>query len=77
MRSQINRGRFIVYILLLLLAASMLFPFYWMAITSLKRKADVFSTEPKLLPGKATGRAGGGRSPLVLPFRNHQLQPVA
>ena len=52
MHSQNNRGRLIVYGLLLLLAASMLFPFYWMAITSLKGKADVFSTEPKLLPGR-------------------------
>ena len=52
MHSQNNRGRLIVYGLLLVLAASMLFPFYWMAITSLKGKEDVFSTEPKLLPGR-------------------------
>ena len=77
MHSQNNRGRLIVYGLLLLLAASMLFPFYWMAITSLKRKADVFSNRAQAASRKATGRAGGGRSPLVLPFRNHQLQPVA
>ena len=52
MRSQFNRSRLVVFGLLLVLAASMLFPFYWMAITSLKGKADVFSTEPKLLPGR-------------------------
>ena len=52
MRSQFNRSRLLVFGLLLVLAASMLFPFYWMAITSLKGKADVFSTEPKLLPGR-------------------------
>ena len=52
MRSQFNRSRLVVFGLLLVLAASMLFPFYWMAITSLKEKADVFSTEPKLLPGR-------------------------
>ena len=52
MRSQSDRSRLVVFGLLLVLAASMLFPFYWMAITSLKGKADVFSTEPKLLPGR-------------------------
>ena len=52
MRSQFNRSRLVVFGLLLVLAASMLFPFYWMAITSLKGKADVFSAEPKLLPGR-------------------------
>lgn len=52
MGSRIDRSRLAVFGLLLLLAASMLFPFYWMAITSLKEKADVFSTEPKLLPGR-------------------------
>ena len=52
MHSQFNRSRLAVFGLLLVLAASMLFPFYWMAITSLKGKADVFSTEPKLLPGR-------------------------
>ena len=52
MLSRIKSGPLLVYGLLVLLAASMLFPFYWMAITSLKGKADVFSTEPKLLPGR-------------------------
>ena len=52
MRSRINRGRLIVYSWLLLLAVSMLFPFYWMAVTSLKGKADVFSRETKLFPGR-------------------------
>lgn len=52
MLRRIRNGRLAVFGLLVLLAASMLFPFYWMAITSLKGKADVFSTEPKLLPGR-------------------------
>ena len=52
MRSHPNRHRVLVYGLLSLLAVSMLFPFYWMAITSLKQKADVFSTQPKFFPGK-------------------------
>ncbi|MDE2664564.1 MAG: carbohydrate ABC transporter permease [Acidobacteriota bacterium] len=52
MLSRTRSGPLVVYGLLVLLAASMLFPFYWMAITSLKGKADVFSTEPKLLPGR-------------------------
>ena len=52
MPGRTNRSHLLVYGLLLVLAASMLFPFYWMAITSLKGKADVFSTEPKLLPGR-------------------------
>ena len=52
MGSGIKNGRLAVFGLLLVLAASMLFPFYWMAITSLKGKEDVFSTEPKLLPGR-------------------------
>lgn len=52
MRSRGNRSHLLVYGLLLVLAASMLFPFYWMATTSLKGKEDVFSTEPRLLPGR-------------------------
>lgn len=52
MPGRTNRSHLLVYGLLLVLAASMLFPFYWMAITSLKGKADVFSSEPKLLPGR-------------------------
>lgn len=52
MLRRIRNGRLAVFGLLVVLAASMLFPFYWMAITSLKGKADVFSTEPKLLPGR-------------------------
>jgi len=52
MLSRTKGGPLVIYGLLVLLAASMLFPFYWMAITSLKGKADVFSTEPKLLPGR-------------------------
>lgn len=52
MPGRTNRSHLLVFGLLLVLAASMLFPFYWMAITSLKGKADVFSTEPKLLPGR-------------------------
>ncbi len=52
MPSRINSRRFLVYGLLVLLAGSMLFPFYWMAISSLKGKADVFSTDPKMLPGR-------------------------
>ena len=52
MPGRTDRGRLAVYALLVLLAASMLFPFYWMAISSLKGKADVFSTDPKMLPGR-------------------------
>ena len=49
---RIKNGPLAVYGLLVVLAASMLFPFYWMATTSVKGKEDVFSTEPRLLPGR-------------------------
>jgi multiple sugar transport system permease protein len=42
-----------VYGLLVVLVVSMLFPFYWMATTSFKDAADVFSVEPKMFPGRS------------------------
>ena len=45
--------KIIIYILLVVLAATMLFPLYWMMATSFKQKEDVFTTEPKMLPGRA------------------------
>ena len=52
MPGRTDRGRLAVYALLALLAASMLFPFYWMAISSLKGKADVFSHRSQDASGK-------------------------
>ena len=42
-----------IYVVLLALAASMLFPFYWMTTTSFKDPADVFAVEPKVFPGRS------------------------
>lgn len=46
-------SKFAIYAALIVLAGSMLFPFYWMATTSFKNAADVFSVEPKIIPGRS------------------------
>ena len=41
-----------IYIIIAVLAATMVFPLYWMTVTSIKNKADVSSKDPRLLPGR-------------------------
>ena len=41
-----------MYIIITVLAATMVFPLYWMTVTSIKNKADVSSKAPRLLPGR-------------------------
>ena len=41
-----------IYILITVLAASMVFPLYWMAITSFKYKNEVSSKDPRMIPGR-------------------------
>jgi multiple sugar transport system permease protein len=44
--------RYLLYAVIIALAASMLYPLYWMTVTSFKQKTDVFSGEPKMIPGR-------------------------
>ena len=45
-----STGRIAAYVIILLLALGYLFPFYWMASTSLKSDTEVFKWPPVLLP---------------------------
>ena len=42
--------KFLIYAILIALAASMLLPFWWMVSTSLMTDTEVFQYPPKLLP---------------------------
>jgi ABC-type glycerol-3-phosphate transport system permease component len=62
----VSRG--LIYVVLIGFALLMLFPFFYMAFTSLKNSDDVFNSPPRLLPRSAqtVTTAGGEDLPAYL-----------
>lgn len=49
-QKRLNRRNWILFIILLIGALTMLFPFVWMTLSAFKTKADVYSYPPRWLP---------------------------
>lgn len=49
-QKRLNRRNWILFIILLIGALTMLFPFVWMTLSAFKTKADVYSFPPRWLP---------------------------
>lgn len=53
-RSRITATNALIHLILLIVAAAMVAPFYWMVITSLKLDDDIFKMPPSLIPDPIT-----------------------
>ena len=49
-QKRLNRRNWVLFIILLIGALTMLFPFVWMTLSAFKTKADVYSYPPRWLP---------------------------
>jgi len=56
-RERISIGHIVLFVVLLIAALSVLFPFVWMVLTSLKMENDVVTFPPRLFPSVFTGEA--------------------
>lgn len=50
MKIRKSRSNFWTYIILTIVSVTMIFPFYWMIVTSLSKPENLFSFPPKLIP---------------------------
>jgi len=49
-----NHGKWVLYLVGLVLAVIFVFPFYWMSVTALKQQRELFSLTPRWLPQHPT-----------------------
>ncbi|MCC7448941.1 MAG: carbohydrate ABC transporter permease [Anaerolineae bacterium] len=56
-RERMSIGHIVLFVVLLIAALAVLFPFVWMVLTSLKMENDVVTFPPRLFPSVFTGEA--------------------
>lgn len=75
-----NLKKTILFLLLIIGALIMIFPFFWMIVSSLKTAAEVNSVPPTIFPGKPTldnYRYAFQKAPFLIYFRNSVIVTIA